>query len=491
MLRQGIGRAHDEVTTSLPEAQAFYDQGLAYLHSYVWIEAARSFNRALRIDPRLALAHLGLTYVYTELNAPPKAQAALGAARALASSVSDHERRHIEARALQMAAEAAPRDKTKLAAYRESLDAALRTYPADVELWLLRGNAESSDPADRGQGSVASAIPFYEKAGDSLAAHHYLAHAYENMGRQAEALQQAAAFARGASQVPHALHMHGHVLRRLGRIDEAIAAFEAADRLETEYFGTEKVAPEIEWHYEHNLDLLAASYQYNGQMAKAERVMRIAFELPSALVAQMYNKREWPAFLVSTGRTADALAAANVLVANQVSLVRATGHVAAGHALVAAGRFKEAADEVNAALREMKAAADGAAMVAPAFQTLQGEFFVRTGQRDKGRSMLQDVARTLRAAPGPDNWVQALFALEDMAQTGRDASDWELASWAAQQMLEHDPNYAGTYYALGLVKEHNGDIPGRAVAFMQAERLWSKADPSLSQLTNIRRMTTR
>ncbi len=35
----------------LQEAQAFYDQGLAYLHSYVWIEAARSFNQALRIDP--------------------------------------------------------------------------------------------------------------------------------------------------------------------------------------------------------------------------------------------------------------------------------------------------------------------------------------------------------------------------------------------------------------------------------------------------------
>ena len=29
---------------SSKEAQAFYDQGLAYLHSYIWIEAARSFT---------------------------------------------------------------------------------------------------------------------------------------------------------------------------------------------------------------------------------------------------------------------------------------------------------------------------------------------------------------------------------------------------------------------------------------------------------------
>src|SRR6185503_17146479 len=52
-LRTGIGSAHDPVGTRSKDAQAFYDQGLAYLHSYVWLEAARSFNQALRIDPTL------------------------------------------------------------------------------------------------------------------------------------------------------------------------------------------------------------------------------------------------------------------------------------------------------------------------------------------------------------------------------------------------------------------------------------------------------
>src|SRR5215469_14098290 len=38
-LGPGIGRVHEPVTTSSPEAQSFYDQGLAYLYSFVWIEA--------------------------------------------------------------------------------------------------------------------------------------------------------------------------------------------------------------------------------------------------------------------------------------------------------------------------------------------------------------------------------------------------------------------------------------------------------------------
>src|SRR6185295_9064470 len=64
---QGRGQAHEAVTTASRDAQAFYDQGIAYLHSYVWIEAARSFHEALRRDPNLAMAHLGLSRAFTGL----------------------------------------------------------------------------------------------------------------------------------------------------------------------------------------------------------------------------------------------------------------------------------------------------------------------------------------------------------------------------------------------------------------------------------------
>src|SRR5215212_3996193 len=61
LVRSGIGAAHDPVGTASKEAQAFYDQGLAYLHSYWWLEAARSFNQALAQDPALAIAHAALS----------------------------------------------------------------------------------------------------------------------------------------------------------------------------------------------------------------------------------------------------------------------------------------------------------------------------------------------------------------------------------------------------------------------------------------------
>src|SRR5688572_13907873 len=75
-LRQGIGNSHEAVTTSSKDAQAFYDQGLNYLESYVWIEASRSFHQALRLDLSLAMAWIGLSRVSSGLENPVAARQA-------------------------------------------------------------------------------------------------------------------------------------------------------------------------------------------------------------------------------------------------------------------------------------------------------------------------------------------------------------------------------------------------------------------------------
>ena len=151
-IRTGVGAVHDDAATKNAEAQRFYDQGLAYLHNYVWIEAARSFHQALRLDSQLALAHVGLSYAYIELNKPAQARQAITTAQALAVKSAqsvDHIKRHVDARALQMAAEDAPGDPSKLAAYRKSLDGAIAAYPNDVQFLLNRGIAESRDVGKR------------------------------------------------------------------------------------------------------------------------------------------------------------------------------------------------------------------------------------------------------------------------------------------------------------------------------------------------------
>jgi tetratricopeptide (TPR) repeat protein len=489
-LRTGIGRAHDVVASSSKDAQAFYDQGLAYLHSYVWIEAARSFNAALRLDPKLALAHVGLSVAYVELSRPAEARKSIEAARALAPALPDHDRRHIEARSLQMLAEEAPGDAAKLSAYRKALDAAIAAHPRDVEFVLLRGMAETPDPAERGQGSTAASARYYERAlamaPEQFAARHYLTHACENTNQQALALEHSAAYAKQAPDIPHAQHMHGHNLRRAGRVYEAIVQFEAADRLHREYIKREQIPGEYDWHYEHNLGLLGTSLQYTGQLKRAETVLKTAFALPTGLLVQAFNKREWPMFLRARGRFQEAEAAAKMLIAHPHPVVQATGHIEAGFAMLAANRWTEAGNASNTALKLLRTA-PGGAIAANALLALQGEFHLRTAAREKGRATLEDVARRVRAAPGPDLWAQALFTLESLARAARAVGDWELAGRMANQMLEHDPHYAGGHYALALVAEHDGDTATARSEFAQALKLWAKADPDLPELAESRR----
>lgn len=493
-LRTGIGRAHDAAATTSTDARAFYDQGLSYLHSFVWIEAARSFHQALRGDPGLALAYVGLSYTYIEVNKPVEARQAIERAKALASGnpkgLPPHDRHHIDVRALQMAAEEAPRDAAKLAAYRRALDTALAAFPDDVELILKRGMAESPDPADRGQGSVTASVPYYERAlkvsPNHMGARHYLAHAFENSGRVNEALANAAAFAAQAAEVPHARHMHGHELRRAGRPAEAAAQFEAADKLQREYFAREKVGADLDWHHTHNLDLLAATYQYLGQMKKAEPLLKQSFGLPSNLLVQIVNKREWPAYLLARNRPGEAIEAAKVLIAHPNPLVQATGHVEIGFALLAMNRVAEAGTASNAALRLLKSAPGGQDLVLIGLEALQGEFRLRTAQREQGRKMMLSAAQKWRSLPGPDAWSQSLFRLEAMARSARSVGDWELAGRMAQLMAEHDPAYFGSHFAMALVAQNAGDHTTARREFDLALKAWGNADRDLPELTSAR-----
>jgi tetratricopeptide (TPR) repeat protein len=465
----------------------------------VWIEAARSFHQALRLDPGLALAHVGLSYAYLELNQTARARQAIATAQKLAANAGNHVKRHVDARALQMAAEDAGGDPARLAAYRKSLDEAIAAFPDDAELIMRRGIAESPDPADRGQGSVPASIAYYERVvkafepsaalpsavSTAWAAHHYLAHAYENSGRMKEAAEHAGAYAAQAANVPHAIHMHGHELRRLGRINEAIARFEAADKLQRDYMAREKIAAEFDWHHAHNLDLLAASYQYSGQMKKAEALLKQSFNLPTNLLVQAVNKREWPAFLVARNRPDEALAAAKQLLAHPSLVVQATGHIEAGFAQLAMNKPADGAASSNAALKALRSAQGAQGLAAIPLEALQGEFLLRTAQRDKGRQVMQSAAQKWRALPGPDAWTQSLFRLEALARAARSVGDWAFAARLAQLMLEHDANYAGTHLALALVAQHDGNMPTARREAEAALKAWTLADKDLPELKTI------
>jgi hypothetical protein len=499
-LRNNIGHVADSVTTKSSEAQAFYNQGVAYLHSYVWIDAARSFNQALRLDQQLAMAHIGLFRVFLNIDDLPAAGEEVKKAKVLRSPITDRERRRITVSEKHLEALQDLQDQAKHDAYKKALEDALNHNPEDIELWLLRGNAEESAADGRGQRGGAGSIAFYEAAmsrsPDNFAAHHYLIHSYEFIGRNDEAEKHGRRYAELASGIPHAHHMWGHDLRLVGKIGPAIEQFAIASQLEKDWYKADGLDASLDWHRPHNLDLLSRSLQYEGRMREAEQTIREAMQLKPTSKWAGYSQKMLPDFLIARGRDEEALAAAGDMQKSAWPLARLEGHVLAGRALLGMNKTDAARAELAAAEKEIPAAKkDFTGVVsfdrftADQLNELRGEVGLRsvgksddkTDDNKQANDLLRQTADSLASHRGADALAE-LYLLEHIARIAREQQQWSLAQYTVILMMNFDPSYFGAHYAAALVAAHEGNIAKQQQEMATAKELWSHADPGLKEL---------
>jgi tetratricopeptide (TPR) repeat protein len=487
LLRTGIGEVKHPTSTQSPEAQAFYEQGLAYLHSYVWLEAARSFNQALRLDPKLALAWVGLSRAYSGLSDSGAAASANERATELSKDVTPREKRWIEIRARQIEAMAARDDAAKRFGYVRAIDDALEYDPQDTELWTLRGNAEEPGAGGRGQQGGASSIVFYEEAirrvPGHFGAHHYLIHSNENVGRFDEALKHGQVYSAAAPQVPHALHMYGHDLMKTGQMDKAIEIFGRARKLEHTYYDDEKILRDYDWHHTHNTALLALSHRHMGQVAEAQRLLEDAASVPQPYEGRASYFRSLVAdLLVARGRYDEALEIAKRLTAGTAANSRNLGNAIAARALVAQGKTDKARKHIS----ELPGGVEGAGGGAIEVDLARGQFLLRTGQREAGNKILTAAMTRARRQRTPDGWIEGLFTVETVFHVARAAGDWDLARRASALLIEHDKAYGGSQFAAALVADQDGRHAEAKAALADAARLWKNADADHAPVREIR-----
>ena len=148
-------------------------------------------------------------------------------------------------------------------------------------------------------------------------------------------------------------------------------------------------------------------------------------------------------------------------------------------------KMDDAKDELHAAERESEALPPRLAAALPYPTLLHAEILLRENQAPVAEQLLTDVQKAILAMPGPDAWSSATFQLETIAQGAREAGDWELARFTAKNMIEHNANYAGGYYALALVVEHAKDKEAASKMMGTAQKLWAKADADLPELAAI------
>lgn len=193
-----------------------------------------------------------------------------------------------------------------------------------------------------------------------------------------------------------------------------------------------------------------------------------------------------PEFLIERGRFEEAMAAAQTLEKSEWPMARMAAHSLAGEACLGLSKIEEAEEQLRLAEEEAQHIPGRVATTLPYPATLRAAMLLRENRTQEGEGIFVKVEQSAMAMPGPDGWIAAIFVLESIAREARNAGDWQLAQFTAEQMIQHDPYYAGGHYAIGLVAEHAGETDGARQMFAEAQRLWSRGDSDLPELVETR-----
>jgi tetratricopeptide (TPR) repeat protein len=289
-LMLGLGNLHHPVSTSNAQAQQFFDQGLRLIYAFNHDEAARSFQRAAELDPKLAMAYWGVAEaVGPNYNDPgsedrfKQAHDAIQKALDLSASSSPSEQAYINAMAKRFPADPKSDIKTAAEQYRDAMHQVMKKYPDDLDAATLFAESgmnlhpwglwhHDGTPVEGTDEIIATLESVIKRDPNHLGAVHYYIHAVEASPSPERALAEANRLAALAPSAGHIVHMPAHVYIRTGDYAAAVRTNEAAARADEAYIratGAKGIYPGM--YYSHNLHFIAIAASMDGDFAEAKQ----------------------------------------------------------------------------------------------------------------------------------------------------------------------------------------------------------------------------
>jgi tetratricopeptide (TPR) repeat protein len=289
-LMTGLGDWRHPVSTQNAQAQAFFDQGLRLIYAFNHDEAARSFQRAAELDPKLAMAYWGIAEaVGPNYNDPAsedrfvQAHQAIEKAASLAEDASESDRAYVAALSKRFPAD--PKSDLRAAAeeYRDAMREVSKKFPDDLDAATLFAEAGMNlhpwglwhvdgSPEEGTEEIVATLESVMRREPNHLGAIHYYIHAVEASRSPERALAGANRLAQLAPAAGHIVHMPAHIYIRTGDYEAAVKTNQKAAQADQAYLAASKaqgIYPMM--YYSHNLHFIAMCAAMNGNYAESKR----------------------------------------------------------------------------------------------------------------------------------------------------------------------------------------------------------------------------
>jgi tetratricopeptide (TPR) repeat protein len=290
VLVTGLGDLHHPVSTQNQEAQQFFDQGLRFIYAFNHDEAARSFQHAAELDPKLAMAYWGVAEAvgpnYNDPADPSRykqAHEAIQKAVDLSAKASSSDQAYIQALAHRFPAD--PKSDLRKAAedYRDVMREVTVEFPDDLDAATLFAEAgmnlhpwglwHPDGTPEAGTEEIVSTLESVIKRDPNhLGAIHYYIHAVEASSNPERALAGANRLAALAPGAGHIVHMPAHVYIRTGDYQAAVETNEKAAEVDRAYIkatGVQGIYPMM--YYSHNLHFIAMCAAMNGNYVESRK----------------------------------------------------------------------------------------------------------------------------------------------------------------------------------------------------------------------------
>lgn len=429
-LYKNLGTYHHRISTRVPAAQAYFDQGLRLAYGFNHDEAIRAFREAARRDTKCAICWWGVAYSYgPNINLPMDSAAganawdALQHARKLYAYASPRERAYIDAVGKRYGANPTADREKRDSAYATAMKNLARTYRNDLDATTLAAEAmmdlrpwnywEKDGKPYPGTAKLVADLEHVMRVDPKHpGACHFYIHAIEatTAEKAVPCAEQLASLMPGAG---HLVHMPAHIYIRVGRWNDAIEANEHAVHEDQQYLADQKpngIYPLAYYPHNHHFLAFAASMAGRGALAiEHARAVRDAIPLEAA---GAFNVLEplvaYPnVALVTFGKWDDVLAEkdppANLRIATALAAyAKGVAHAAKGHYDVA----KTFADTVAAlakATPEDVGTLDKVLDIA--HHSLRGEIAYRSGDlaaAEQHFRVAYDINESLKYTEPPD-----------------------------------------------------------------------------------------
>lgn len=505
----GIGAIDHPVTTKNPEAQKFFNQGLAYLYAFNHAEGISSFRHAAELDPEMAMAWwgialgLGSNYNVTADEAQlVEAYENVQKAVSLSANASQADRDYITALSKRYAKDPKT-DRAKLANdYKNAMGELVKKYQDDLDaatlyaesmmnlrpwqLWTLDGK-----PAEGTLEIIAVLEGVLKRNPKHTGANHYYIHAIEASPNPERGLAAANRLLGLAPNAGHLVHMPSHIYLRTGDHDEARESNELAIEADRRYLqksGATGVYPLM--YYNHNIHMLAASHagagNFGGAVTAAKELeinvkpnvkampmleMFVPYHLVTLMRFHKWND-------VMTYPQPDA----------EMRITTAYWRLARGLALNEKGKTREAEAELNSLRSTVRTIPSDAglgnssahAVMKVADELLAGEIALTKGDRKGGLDALRRAvaAEDLVNYNEPPDWH--LPVREWLGRALMRNGEFAEAESVFRKEIERNPKNGRGLFGLAAALEKQGKSTSAALVLKEFQAAWKNADTKLS-----------